>query len=286
MLPQLTIIESPSPAPAKPCGAPLKPCCGREEPSTKPEQQRLLVCAILAGLLMAVAMAGMVGHAWGVHLPTWLSGTPGNWLQLLLATPIVFWGGWPILAGGWEGFRRGRPGMFSLIALGVIVAWAASTIATLAPGIFPAAFRRKDGSVEVFFESAGMIVVLVLVGQLLESRARRSTTASIRALIDLSPPTADRLAADGRVETVPLEQVRAGDRLRVRPGSRIPTDSTILEGTTTCDESLLTGEPLPVDRTVGDRVLGGAINGSAAIVVRAEVAAEQSLVARITRLVR
>jgi Cu+-exporting ATPase len=286
MLPQLTIIEPPASAPAGPDRQPLKPCCAREEPSTKPEHQRLFVCAILAGLLMAVAMAGMVGHAWGVHLPAWLAGTPGNWLQLLLAAPIVFWGGWPILAGGWEGLRRGRPGMFSLIALGVLVAWAASTIATLSPGMFPAAFRRADGSVEVFFESAGMIVVLVLVGQRLESRARRSTTASIRALMDLSPPTADRLAADGRVETVPLEQVHAGDRLRVRPGGRIPTDSTILEGTTTCDESLLTGEPLPVDRTVGDRVLGGAINGSGAIVVRAEVAADESLVARITRLVR
>lgn len=284
MLPQLTIIETPAPPPNGP--PPLKPCCAREEPSTKPEQRRLFVCTILAAILMVVAMAGMVGHMLGLHVPTSLAGTAGNWLQLLLATPIVFWGGWPILAGGWEGFRRGRPGMFSLIALGVLVAWTASTIATLAPGIFPAAFRRNDGSVEVFFESAGMIVVLVLIGQLLESRARRSTTASIRALMDLSPPTADRIADDGRTETVPLEQVRPGDRLRVRPGGRIPTDATILEGLTTCDESLLTGEPLPVDRTIGDRVLGGAINGSGAIVVQAEVAAGESLVARITRLVR
>jgi Cu+-exporting ATPase len=286
MLPQLTIIETPAAAPTGAGREPLKPCCAREEPSTRPEQRRLFVCAILAALLMAVAMAGMVGHMVGLHVPEWLSGTPGNWLQLLLATPIVFWGGQPILAGGWEGFRRGRPGMFSLIALGVLVAWTASTIATLVPGIFPPAFRREDGSVEVFFESAGMIVVLVLVGQLLESRARRSTTASIRALMDLSPPTADRIVDDGQMETVPLEQVRPGDRLRVRPGGRIPTDATILEGSTTCDESLLTGEPLPVDRVVGDRVLGGAINGSAAIVVRADVAAEGALVSRITRLVR
>ncbi|MDA1040467.1 MAG: copper-translocating P-type ATPase [Planctomycetota bacterium] len=286
MLPQLTIVEAPAQQPTGPGRSPLKPCCGREEPSTKPEQWRLFACGILAALLMAVAMAGMVGHMFGLHVPEWLSGTLGNWLQLILATPIVLWGGWPILAGGWEGFRRGRPGMFSLIALGVLVAWTASTIATLVPGIFPTAFRRNDGSVEVFFESAGMIVVLVLIGQLLESQARRSTTASIRALMDLSPPTADRITNDGHMETVPLEQVRPGDRLRVRPGGRIPTDATILEGSTACDESLLTGEPLPVDRAAGDRVLGGAINGVGGIVVRADVAAAESLVARITRLVR
>jgi len=322
MLPHLTVIDAPAPPPARPCCAkagvgefgwrcPMHPqvtsgsagtcgICGMPlEPigqtadavrSQRQERVRLVVCAVLATALMLVAMAGMAGHIAGhtapAWLPRWVAGAPGNWLQLLMAAPIVFWGGWPILAGGWDGFRRGRPGMFSLIGLGVIVAWTASTIATIAPGIFPAAFRRADGSVEVFFESAGMIVVLVLVGQLVESRARRGTTAAIRALMDLAPPTAERLDATGAATDIPLAEVRPGDRLRVRPGGRIPTDAVILEGATSCDESLLTGEPLPVARGVGDRVLGGAINGSGAVVVKAETTADDSLVARIARLVR
>ena len=251
----------------------------------KHARRRLVICSVLAALLMVVSMTAMAGHALGwtggpVH---WLAGTAGNWLQLVLATPIVIWGGWPILTGGWAGFRRGRPTMFSLVGLGIAVAFLASVVATLAPGVFPGAFRRHDGSVETFFESAGMIVVLVMVGQALESRARRGTGAALRSLLDLAPPTAER---DPGGETVPLVQVRPGDRLRVRPGGRIPTDGTVLEGTTTCDESLLTGEPLPVPRGPGDKVLGGAINGPALVVIRADTPASDALVARIARMVR
>jgi heavy metal translocating P-type ATPase len=291
---QLPVIQ---PEPAPPAAAAPKPCCAREEPPPTHELRRLAICAALAVALLAVAMGGMAGHM----LPGWLGGHAvaawfdrtglagglGNWLQLALATPIVFWGGWPILAGGVAGFRRGRPTMFSLIALGVLVAWGVSLAATVAPGLFPGAFRRADGSVEVFYESAGTIVVLVLLGQLLETRARRSTSSAIRALMDLAPPVAERLVgASGHMETIPLAAVRVGDLLRVKPGGRIPTDAIVKEGTTTCDESLLTGEPLPVDRGVGDRVLGGAINGTGSIVVSAETVAADSLVARITRLVR
>jgi len=296
MHPQVT---SGSPGSCSICGMPLEPI-GQEAGAAQASShdlRRLVVCGVLATILMAVAMLGMIGHGGqaghggqgagdGTHgglLPDWLTGQAGNWLQLLVATSIVFWGGWPILSGGLAGFRRGRPTMFSLISLGVLVAWAVSTVATVAPGIFPDAFRRADGSVEVFFESAGMIVVLVLLGQLLESRARRGTTAAIRALMDLSPPTAEREPGG---ETIPLAMVQKGDLLRVRPGGRIPTDALIREGTTACDESLLTGEPMPVTRTVGDRVLGGAINGSGGIVVEAETAADGALVARIARLVR
>lgn len=296
MHPQVT---SGSPGTCSICGMPLEPIgqgAGAAQVSSH-DLRRLVVCGVLAAILMAVAMLGMIGHeghagqAWheagdrthGGLLPGWLTGQAGNWLQLLVATPIVFWGGWPILSGGLAGFRRGRPTMFSLISLGVLVAWGVSTVATVAPGIFPDAFRRADGSVEVFFESAGMIVVLVLLGQLLESRARRGTTAAIRALMDLSPPTAEREPGG---ETIPLAIVQKGDLLRVRPGGRIPTDAIIREGATACDESLLTGEPMPVTRTVGDRVLGGAINGSGGIVVEAETAADEALVARIARLVR
>ncbi len=288
MHPQVT---SGSPGTCGICGMPFEPI-GQEsgEPQARSHDlQRLVICGVLAAILMAVAMLGMLGH--GRHemhdrsgpLPAWLTGQAGNWLQLFLATPIVLWGGWPILSGGLAGFRRGRPTMFSLISLGVLVAWTASVVATVTPGIFPEAFRRADGSVEVFFESAGMIVVLVLLGQLLESRARRGTTAAIRALMDLSPSTAEREPGG---ETIPLAMVRKGDLLRVKPGGRIPTDAIIREGATACDESLLTGEPMPVARAVGDRVLGGAINGSGGIVIEAETAADGALVARIARLVR
>ena len=248
-------------------------------------RRRLLFTALLAAALMAVSMTAMAGHALGVHdgVVGWLAGSGGNRLQWLLATPIVVWGGWPILAGGLAGFRRLRPTMFSLVGLGIVVAYAASVVATVTPGLFPAPFRRHDGSVETFFESAGMIVVLVLAGQALESRARRGTGAALRSLLDLAPPTAER---DPGGETVPLVDVRPGDRLRVRPGGRIPTDGTVLEGETTCDESLLTGEPLPVARGPGAKVLGGAINGPGLVVMRADTTASGALVARIARLVR
>lgn len=286
-------VTSGSPGTCNICGMPLEPI-GQEAGSAKAgshDLRRLVICSLLAAILMAVAMLSMLahgGHEMPDHVrtipfPGWLAGQSGNWLQLLLATPIVFWGGWPILSGGLAGFRRGRPTMFSLISLGVLVAWVVSVVATIAPWGFPAAFRRADGSVEVFFESAGMIVVLVLLGQLLESRARRGTTAAIRALMDLTPPTAEREPGG---EAIPLALVRKGDLLRVRPGERIPTDAIIREGTTACDESLLTGEPMPVTRSPGDRVLGGAINGTGAIVIEAETAADGALVARIARLVR
>ena len=288
----LDVIQ-PEPEPASTAAGPAVPPCCAAESRPSGEGMRLAVCLALAVILLVVAMVPMAAHglpeqAGGHMLAAWfdrlgLTGIAGNWLQLALATPIVFWGGWPILTGGLAGFRRGRPTMFSLIGLGVMVAWGASVLATVAPGLVPAAFRRADGSVEVFFESAGTIVVLVLVGQLLETRARRATTTAIRALMDLAPPTAERFP-EGTL--VPLATVHQGDLLRVRPGGRIPVDGTIREGATTCDEALLTGEPLPVERAAGDRVLGGAINGAGAIVIEAVATAGDSLVARIARLVR
>ncbi|MFM8414214.1 MAG: HAD-IC family P-type ATPase [Planctomycetota bacterium] len=313
-------IARASPGSCDLCGMPLEPvgqAAGAAVTQAR-ERRRLAISAALGGLLLVVAMGPMLGHL----LPDWLGGHAvgawfeqvglggriGHWIQFALATPIVFWGGLPILAGGIAGFRSGRPGMFSLITLGVLAAWASSAMATIAPGIFPAAFRAADGTVPVSFESAGMIVVLVLVGQLLESRARRGTTAAIRALMDLSPPTAERVGRAGGgpslpvascchgataagetpsvPETIPLAAVGVGDLLRVKPGGRIPVDGTIREGTTACDESLLTGEPLAVAKRPGDRMLGGSINGTGAIVIEATAVAGDSLVARITRLVR
>jgi Cu+-exporting ATPase len=300
------------------CGMPLEPV-GQEAGAAAARARdlwRLGVSTGLAAILLVVAMGPMLGHMLperlgGHALAEWfarlgLVGRAGQWIQFALATPIVFWGGWPILAGGIAGFRSGRPGMFSLVTLGVLAAWGSSTLATLAPGIFPASFRGADGSVPVSFESAGMIVVLVLAGQLLESRARRGTTAAIRALMDLAPPTAERVGRAGHgpalpaapccqgggsepataAEIIPLAAVVVGDLLRVKPGGRIPVDGIVREGATACDESLLTGEPLAVEKQAGDRVLGGSINGKGALVIRATAAAADSLVARIAKLVR
>jgi len=286
------VAATPGPCPL--CGMPLEPIGqAGAVAARRRELIRLVVCGVLAIVLVAVAMGGMAAHMLPARLGghtiaasferLGLTGPAGTWLQLAVCTPIVFWGGWPILSGGLAALRAGRPTMFSLVSIGVLAAWGASVVATVAPTAIPASLRRPDGGVDVFYESAGMIVVLVLLGQLLESRARRGTTAAVRALMDLSPPTAERFPGG---ETVALAAVRAGDQLRVRPGGRIPVDGTIREGRTTCDESLLTGEPLPVSRGAGDRVLGGAINGPAAIVIEATAASSDSLVARITRLVR
>lgn len=291
MHPQV-VATQPGPCPV--CGMPLEPIGqAGAVAARRRELIRLAICGGLVLVLMAVAMGGMAAHmlpGWlgGHAIADWcerlgLTGPAGNVLQLALCTPIVFWGGWPILSGGLAAIRAGRPTMFSLISIGVLAAWIASVVATVAPGVIPESLRRADGGVDVFYESAGMIVVLVLLGQLLESRARRGTTAAVRALLDLSPPTAERFPGG---ETVPLAAVQSGDLLRVRPGGRIPVDGMIREGITTCDESLLTGESLPVPRSAGDRVLGGAINGAAAIVMQATAASADSLVARITRLVR
>jgi Cu+-exporting ATPase len=299
------------------CGMPLEPV-GQDAGAIaerRRDRVRLRVCLALAVVLLVVSMAPMLGHM----LPEWLgghaitdwferiglTGRVNHWLQFALATPIVFWGGRSILGGGIAGFRAGRPGMFSLITLGVLAAWVSSVVATFAPEVFPAAFRTADGTVPVSFESAGMIVVLVLLGQLLETRARQGTTAALRALMDLTPETAERVRtvgsaappiasscrADGTSpaidhEVVPLAAVRIGDLVRVKPGGRIPVDGVVRDGRTACDESLLTGEPAPVAKQPGDRVLGGAINGVGAVVIEATAAAHDSLVARITRLVR
>jgi Cu+-exporting ATPase len=314
-------IARASPGTCDVCGMPLEPV-GQDAGAAAARNRegwRLAICSLLAGLLLAVAMGPMLAEM----LPAWLggpalasrfadaglTGAAGRWLQLTLATPIVFWGGWPILTGGLAGFRAGRPGMFSLITLGVIAAWGSSVFATLFPDVVPAAFRTAEGNVPVSFESAGMIVVLVLLGQRLESRARRGTTAAIRALMDLSPPNAERVGhrvlhesgsggacCHGREPSpsgspaapaiIPLAAVAVGDLLRVKPGGRIPVDGIVREGSSSCDESLLTGEPLAVAKHPGDRVLGGGINGSGSLIVEATAVAGDSLVARITRLVR
>ena len=208
-----------------------------------------------------------------------------SWIQLLLATPVVLWGGAPFFARGWQSLVNRSLNMFTLIALGVGVAYGFSIVATLAPGLFPPSFRMPDGGVAVYFEAAAVIVVLVQLGQVLELRARSQTGAAIRALLGLAPKTARRLRDDGSEEDAPLEHVQPGDRLRVRPGEKVPVDGVVLEGSSTVDESMVTGEPLPAEKRTGDPVIGGTVNSTGSLIVRAERVGAGTLLARIVAMV-
>jgi Cu+-exporting ATPase len=217
-------------------------------------------------------LQAMVPHGWM------------NGIQLVLATPVVLWGGWPFFVRGWASVVNRHLNMFTLIALGVGAAYAYSVIATLAPGLFPDSFRIM-GEVAVYFEPAAVIVVLVLLGQVLELRARSRTSSAIRNLLGLAPKTARRIEADGTERDVPLSEVRIGDRLRVRPGERVPVDGAVVDGKTTIDESMVTGEPIPVEKEVGAAVTGGTVNGTGAFVMTAERVGADTLLAQIVRMV-
>ncbi len=197
---------------------------------------------------------------------------------------MVFWAGWPFFERGWASLASRNLNMFTLIALGVGVAWAYSAVATVAPGAFPDAFRGHDGSVAVYFEAAAVITVLVLVGQVLELRARERTSGAIRALLDLSPRTARRIGADGSEEEVSFDEIAVGDLLRVRPGEKVPVDGEVVEGRSHVDESV-TGEPAPVARGAGDTVIGGTLNGQGGLVMRAARVGADTMLARIVQMV-
>jgi Cu+-exporting ATPase len=207
-----------------------------------------------------------------------------HWIELALAAPVVLWGGWPFFERGWASIVRRHLNMFTLIALGVGAAFGYSVVATVAPGVFPASFRTM-GEVAVYFEPAAVIVVLVLLGQVLELRARAKTSQAIRNLLGLAPATARRIEADGSEHDVPLDRVHVGDRLRVRPGERVPVDGAIVEGTTTVDESMVTGESIPVEKTIAADVVGGTINGTGTFVMEARRVGKDTLLARIVRMV-
>jgi Cu+-exporting ATPase len=220
----------------------------------------------------------------GKPLQTALPHGTMNWIQLALATPVVLWGGWPFFVRGWVSIVNRHLNMFTLIALGVGAAFGSSVVATLAPGLFPASFRTM-GEVAVYFEPAAMIVVLVLLGQVLELRARSRTSTAIRNLLGLAPKTARRIDADGSEVDVPLERVAVGDRLRVRPGERVPVDGVLLDGTTTIDESMVTGEPIPVEKVADAVVTGGTVNGTGTFVMEARRVGSDTLLAQIVRMV-
>jgi Cu+-exporting ATPase len=206
-------------------------------------------------------------------------------VQWLLATPVVLWGGWPFFQRGWISVVNWAPNMFTLIAMGTGAAYGYSTVATVAPTLLPSSFRLHDGSIAVYFEAAAVITVLVLLGQVLELKARSQTSSAIRSLLRLAPKTARLIKQDGREEDVPLEHVLVGHRLRVRPGERVPVDGMVHEGTTSVDESMITGESIPVEKTVGVRVTGGTINGTGGIVMVAERVGRDTMLARIVQMV-
>jgi Cu+-exporting ATPase len=264
------------------CGMTLEPVAATDDERPSVElldmTRRFWVGLALSLPVLALEMSG--------HLSRMLlSDTASNWMQLAFATPVVLWAGWPFFERGWASVKNHSLNMFTLIAMGIGVAWAYSVVATAAPGVFPPAFRNPDGSVAVYFEAAAVITVLVLLGQVLELRAREQTGGAIRALLDLAPKTARRIRPDGVDEDVALESVVIGDRLRVRPGEKVPIDGELLEGHSAVDESMVTGESMPVTKSVGDRVIGGTMNQSGAFVMRADKVGRDTMLAQIVAMV-
>ena len=276
MHPQIT-RDAPGTCPI--CGMALEPRAVAAEEIVNPElvdmTRRYGVSAVLSGPLLVVAM---LGHHF---VPRDAQG----WIELALATPVVLWGGWPFFVRGWRSVVQGSLNMFTLIGLGVAVAYAFSAVAVIAPGLFPPSFRDEYGHVAVYFEAAAVIVTLVLLGQVLELRARVRTSAAIRGLLGLAPKTARRVRADGGEEDVPLESVHVGNLLRVRPGEKVPVDGIVVSGRSAIDESMVTGEALPVEKSPGDKVVGATINGTGSLVLRAEHVGADTLLAQIVRMV-
>ena len=262
---------------------PMTPAAGEaENPELRDMTRRFWVGVALSLPLLAIAMAE---HFNKPAVDALISPRLLVWVQLILGTPAVLWCGWPFFQRGWASIISRRLNMFTLIALGTGVAYAYSLIAALAPGIFPASFRYVDGQVPLYFEAAAVIVTLVLLGQVLELRARSQTSSAIRALLDLAPKRARRLREDGSDEDVPLEDVVPGDRLRVRPGEKVPVDGVVLEGRSAVDESMITGEPVPAEKNPGDKVTGATVNTTGSFVMRAERVGSDTLLAQIVAMV-
>jgi P-type Cu+ transporter len=268
------------------CGMALEPRVAagvheEDDSELRSMQRRLWVGVALSIPLLAISMGSMAAGSLLHNLsPGWM-----EWLQLALATPVVLWGGWPFFQRGWASLVNRHLNMFTLIAMGTGTAYLFSVIATLAPRIFPASFLGHGGRPEVYFESAAIIVTLVLLGQVLELRARRQTSSAIKSLLNLNPKTARRLRPDGSDEEIPLEHVQRADSLRVRPGDRIPVDGVVEEGNSSVDESMITGESMPVEKTPGAKVVGGTVNQTGSFIMRAEKLGSETLLAQIVRMV-
>ncbi len=268
------------------CGMALEPKTVSAEEEENPElvymSRRFRASAILTIPVVIIAMGGLIP---GVS--SLLKMVPHGilkWLELILATPVVLWGGWPFFVRGWQSVINRSPNMFTLIGLGTGVAYGYSIIAALFPEIFPSSFRDEEGGVGVYFEAAAVIVTLVLLGQVLELRARHKTGAAIKALLGLAPKTARRIS-NGKEEDVSLDQVRPGDFLRIRPGEKVPVDGIVMEGTSSIDESMVTGEPIPVEKNEGDHVIGATVNGTGSLVMKAEKVGADTLLSHIVQMV-
>ena len=278
-------VTSDRPGDCRICGMALEPSVPQADPGASPElrdmTRRFGWSLALTLPVFAIAMGEMIpgNPLLGSLPPRGLA-----WAQLLLATPVVWWGGWPFFVRAWNSLSAASLNMFSLVALGTGVAWGYSSFATLFPQRVPPAFT-SHGAVPVYFEAAAVIVTLVLLGQVLELRARQRTGAAGRALLDLAPPSARRVDEDGSGYDVPLEQVRVGERLRVRPGEKIPVDGSVLEGSSAVDESAISGEPIPVAKAAGDALTGATVNGTGTLLMRAERVGSDTLLARIVAMV-
>jgi P-type Cu+ transporter len=278
-------IRQPKPGNCPICGMALEPMGVVEETGPSPElvdmTRRFWLGAVLSIPLLVLEMGA---HFSGLNLHRYVPPLVSVWVQLLLATPVVLWCGWPFFRRAWASLKSRHLNMFTLIALGVGVAYVYSLVATFAPGLFPPAFWH-EGVVAVYYEAAAVITVLVLLGQVLELRAREQTGGAIRALLDLAPKTAHRIGDDGQDKEVTLDEVRLGDRLRVRPGDGVPVDGVVVEGRSAVDESMVTGESMPVEKTPGDKVIGGTINQTGALIMRADRVGSDTMLARIVQMV-
>jgi Cu+-exporting ATPase len=266
------------------CGMALEPVTVTADTGPSHELKDMTL-RFWVGLALAVPVfvLEMGGHLTGLTML--LGRQASNWIQFALASPVVLWAGWPFFVRGWVSLKTRKLNMFTLIAVGVGVAWAYSVLAVLDPALFPAAFRDESGAVPVYFEAAAVITVLVLLGQVLELRARERTSGAIKALLDLAPRTARRVRHDGTDEEVTLDQIQVGDRLRVRPGEKVPVDGELVEGRVSIDESLVTGESMPVTKEAGATVIAGSINKTGSFVMRAEKVGADTLLARIVQMV-
>ena len=268
------------------CGMALEPVTASLEDEENPElvdmTRRFWVCLLLTIPVFALGMSDLIP---GQPLQHRFGGAAINAVQLVLATPVVLWGAWPFFVRAWQSIVNRSLNMFTLIGLGVAVAYVFSLIAVIAPQLFPPSFHGHGGAVPVYFEAAAVITTLVLLGQVLELRARSQTGNAIKALLGLAPKTARRINADGSEEDIPLDHVHVRDRLRVRPGEKVPVDGVILEGSSAIDESMVTGEPIPVEKGSGDRIIGGTVNGRGAFVMEAERVGAETLLAQIVQMV-
>ncbi len=266
------------------CGMALEPELVTAEPAPNPEladmARRFWIGLVLAVPVLALEMGG---HLTNLHML--LGPKISSWSQFALATPVVLWAGWPFFERAWQSLRTRNLNMFTLIAMGTGVAWAYSVVAIAVPGVFPPAFRGPEGTVAVYFEAAAVITVLVLLGQVLELRARAQTSGAIRALLDLAPKTARRLKSDGTDEEVPLDAITVGDLMRVRPGEKVPVDGEVIEGRSSLDESMVTGESMPVTKERGAKLIGGTLNTTGSLVIRAEKVGRDTMLSRIVQMV-